>query len=77
MSKEYICLDDLWEIARYDDWDNVIVRWDDIDNLPTMSPVEALKKEIGMRCATKEEIENVRKYIDNISIETGVNFYDN
>ena len=29
-----------------------------------------------MKDATKEELEGVQKYIDSISIKTGLNFYD-
>ena len=29
-----------------------------------------------MRDATKEELESVQKYIDSISIKTGINFYE-
>ena len=29
-----------------------------------------------MRNATKEELENVQKYMESISIKTGINFYE-
>ena len=43
-----------------------------------MSKIEDVAYELfgTMRDATKEEQENVNKYIDGISVDTGINFYN-